>query len=86
MHTLFLVTGLSEKQIILIKLYFLGSQDVFGNIQGKKLRKRTFIIKQELERAIQENIGFTNALSMATNDARNVIKVYEMIHDIIQEA
>lgn len=69
------------------KALFLGLTRCLWKYSGEEIEKKNiYKIKQELERAIQENIGFTNALSMATNDARNVIKVYETIHDIIQEA
>ena len=45
-----------------------------------KLENRGFVFQQEIE----SNYEFSNALSMATNDARNIFIVYQALQSIIK--
>lgn len=47
-------------------------------------RKGVNRIRLDINQAVKENVEFTNALSMATNDARNVNIVYRTIYKIIE--
>lgn len=68
------------------KSLFLGLTRILRKYKVEEVKKMdTEKIREDLEEAIKSNILFTNALSMATNDARNVKLVYEMISKIIGE-
>lgn len=68
------------------KSLFLGITRILRKYSRAEIeRMNTDGIREDLEKAVQSNIPFTNALSMATNDARNVNLVYYTINKIIGE-
>lgn len=68
------------------KSLFLGISRVLGNYSREDIMKKD--VKEATQRMsseIQKNGEFRNALSMATNDARNVKVVYDTVKKIIEE-
>ena len=75
-----------RKANLVNKALFLGISRVLCDIVPQKLCEKD---KDEIERQMQMEINnnerFRNALSMATNDARNVKLVYDTVKKIIGE-
>lgn len=68
------------------KALFLGISRVLCDIVPQKLyEKDRDEIERKMQREIKDNEKFRNALSMATNDVRNVNLVYDTVKKIIGE-
>lgn len=68
------------------KALFLGISRVLCDIVPQKLyEKDKDEIERKMQREIKDNEKFRNALSMATNDVRNVNLVYDTVKKIIGE-
>ena len=68
------------------KSLFLGISRVLSKYSREKIaQKDAALISGKLNEAINNNFKFRNALSMATNDARNVKIVYDTVFEIIGE-
>ena len=68
------------------KALFLGISRILSKFSREKIRQKDVgLINTKLNDAIMNNIKFRNALSMATNDARNVKIVYDTVSKIIGE-
>ena len=68
------------------KALFLGISRILSKFSREKIRQKDVVlINTKLNDAIMNNIKFRNALSMATNDARNVKIVYDTVSKIIGE-
>lgn len=68
------------------KALFLGISRVLCDIVPQKLfEKDKDAIERQMQKEIKDNEKFRNALSMATNDARNVKLVYDTVKEIIGE-
>jgi len=69
------------------KALFLGLTRILRQYTLKDLKKiDADKIRKGLNDAINTDIAFSNALSMATNDARHINRVYETINRIFEEA
>lgn len=74
-----------RKASFINKSLFLGLSRVLRKYQpGEIDRKNVQAIKNNLKQAIWQDDIFSNALSMATNDARNVKIVYNKINQIVE--
>lgn len=68
------------------KALFLGVSRVLCDVTPQKLQeKRREEIAGQMQKQIMDNEKFRNALSMATNDARNVKLVYDTVKKIVGE-
>ena len=68
------------------KSLFLGISRALCDITPDRIQKKDKDkIARQVQAAINENVEFRNALSMATNDARNVKLVYDTVKKIIGE-
>ena len=73
-----------RKASFINKSLFLGLSRVLRKYQPEELGEKDMQgIKSNLDRAIKEDDFFSNALSMATNDARNVKIVFNKINEIV---
>lgn len=69
------------------KSLFLGLSRVLRKYQPEEIdRKDVQAIKNNLKQAILQDDIFSNALSMATNDARNVKIVFNKINEIMENS
>ena len=68
------------------KALFLGVSRVLCDVTPQKLQeKKREEIAGQMQKQIADNEKFRNALSMATNDARNVKLVYDTVKKIVGE-
>lgn len=68
------------------KALFLGISRVLSKYSRENIsQKDASLINGKLDEAIKNNVEFRNALSMATNDARNVKIVYDTVSEIVGE-
>ena len=73
-----------RKASFINKSLFLGLSRVLRKYQPEELGEKDMQgIKSNLDRAIKEDDFFSNALSMATNDPRNVKIVFNKINEIV---
>lgn len=69
------------------KALFLGLSRVLRKYTPEQIKSMDIkLIRMKLENEIQKDGSFTNALSMATNDARNVNIVYRTISQIMENS
>lgn len=79
-------TNAFRKANYINKSLFLGTSRVLCNITLQRLKEKDKNeIATRMQNEINDNIYFRNALSMATNDARNVRLVYDTVKMIIGE-
>lgn len=75
-----------RKANLVNKALFLGISRVLCDIVPQKLyEKDKDEIERHMQKEIKDNEKFRNALSMATNDAKNVKLVYDTVKEIIGE-
>lgn len=68
------------------KALFLGISRVLCDVTPQKLQEKSKEeIARQMQKQISDNERFRNALSMATNDARNVKLVYDTVKKIVGE-
>ena len=68
------------------KSLFLGISRVLCDITSQSLHEKKKVeIAEQMQKEISDNEKFRNALSMATNDARNVKLVYDTVKRIMGE-
>ena len=68
------------------KALFLGISRVLCDISPQKMQEKDRAkIAGQMQKQIDENVDFSNALSMATNDAKNIKRVYDTVKKIVGE-
>lgn len=73
-----------RKSNFINKALFLGVSRVLSRYSLEKIKtKDSSLIRKKMSDEIKNNIDFNNALSMGTNDARNVGIVYDTVEKII---
>lgn len=73
-----------RKSNFINKALFLGVSRVLSRYSLEKIKtKDSNLIRKKMSDEIKNNIDFNNALSMGTNDARNVGIVYDTVEKII---
>lgn len=73
-----------RKSNFINKALFLGVSRVLSGYSLKEIKKKdSSLITKKMSDEIKTNIEFSNALSMGTNDAKNVSIVYDTVEKII---
>jgi hypothetical protein len=68
------------------KALFLGVSRALCGYEVEKIKQKDkIVIAERLNFEMEKNIEFKNALSMATNDAKNVKLVYDVVNRILEE-